>query len=461
MRKSALWLGVIVLVIGFGFFRLVVGSGTDVRREIDAALQQLPPGYTASYGALTVDLMPRRVTISRLRLHAGGVGGFDMTVDEVAFIDPSPDFATRLAAVRDPQTAVPVSGAIELRGLTVRGPDASVQLERLRFEEVAIRPGLLRDLPIMLGFRRLEADDLAYVVDTREGEAAVRRVAVENYDAGRAGGVTIEGVTIRAEDTSVAVERMALTGVDAAAPLRRLLAGASTSWEALDGLTVARAEVMDMDAAFPDVPARLRALVLSKLAVAHGVPVSAQLSLTGLAIDRPPPSLIAMLGVRGIGSIGLDLAFDYEWEPASGRLALREAALNIEQRGRFELSLELGGVTAPVAAADPRLVAGRLRYRDDSLVERAIATYARLNGMAAGEARERLILEAQRMAMRSRDNRIATDLAASVSDFLRGPRTLSIEMKPSVPLARAEALRLLATPPDFIYALGLTITANH
>ena len=127
MRKIGMTVAVVVVLIGAVGYGLVsygppeirtainkvvqlVVPQADIRKSLDEAISQLPPGYTASYKAAQYDVVSDTVTLAGVTVHTPD--GLDLSAEQIDVIKPSKDVTAGWSQARANPAQVPQDKAL-------------------------------------------------------------------------------------------------------------------------------------------------------------------------------------------------------------------------------------------------------------------------------------------------------------------------------------------------------------
>jgi hypothetical protein len=531
MRKIGLAVAVIVVLVGVVGYGLVtygppevrtavnkvvqlVVPQADIRKTLDEAIGQLPPGYTASYKTAEYDVVSDTLTVSGVAVHTAD--GVDLSAEQIEVIKPSKDFAAGWSQARANPTqipqdkALPIAGVIAVKGVKGRaaafeGGVQSARIEGLRLypwaflhEGVpswgeamtkAATPGAPDDLdkivPLLrleaalllgLGYDRYAADGMnvsGKSVATPEMPATdiayeFRKMTAENVDRGIAGGYSAEGLQVRIGPVvDLSIERVALADLNLRKSLIQVLESPKPAPEMLDGLAIGKIEYAGMTLRPKQGgPIPMGTLTVSKILFTGSVPVSGDLAYEGLKLNRaqlPDPKAQEAFDKLGLETITESFGFSFRWELDKKRMTVTDLRNKVDELGTTTASVELTEMTPGIVnMMQGQLAHAKLRYDDNSAVERAFKAMAAENGTDAEMLRKQIIDMIQVQGQALGDSPAIAEAVKALVAFLQAPKSLTIELAPSAPVPLAALGNASNMPPtQLVQVLGLSVSANQ
>jgi hypothetical protein len=518
MRKSVLFAAIAVALVIAAAIAAGIYYGPSAyaqfrfRQAVDATLaRELPHGSTYTYKAANYDLAANRAVLTGLEIRGPGIGAAvnELEIDGLSLSIDS-DWA---AALQDPdaqtrERAVPIFDKVTINGLAVRGVTdefraGTVQLTGMRLYpwlrqhtaasspgdamSTALHASTARGLDDVLSVLQAEGRLLLGVgcdsmtissIEAKEGETlagqpnrqttTIRRMIFDKLDRGSVAAALVEGLTYQGQgDGDVKVERFSVTALDLRNALMRALTAPRMEFALFDGTSLGKLEYAGVSA----TPATgekfdFDSAAVSNVAVAHGMPVSADLSLSRFRIYR------AYIGngtdAEGFDKLGLttmtmSVSGGYRWNAETKTAAVTDAVLKIDELGSLGLTADLAGVDTPAGLVGKATLGHAvLRYTDASLIERLAKSIGTEAGVTAAVVRQRMAAGMQQKAVESGNKPAVIAAAKAAAAFLTNPHTLTIEIAPAQPmtLAAFEALRGLP-PESLVPKLGIKVTANN
>jgi hypothetical protein len=531
MRKIGMTVAVLVVLIGAAAYGLLtfgppevrtavnklvqlVVPQADIRKTLDEAIGQLPPGYTATYKTAEYDVVSDTLTMSGVAVHTAD--GVDVSAEQIEVIKPSKDFAAGWSQARAnpaqvPQDkALPIAGVIAVKGIKARaasfeGGGQSARIEGLRLYPWALlhegvpswgealtnigTPGEPGDLDKLAPLLRLEAAvllGLGYDRYAAEGIRVtgtsvatpsmpatdvaydIRKMTAENVDRGMAGGYFAEGLQMRLGlVVDLSVERVALADLNLRKPLIQVLEKPKPAPEMLDGLAIGKIEYAGMtlhQGQSGSIP--IGTLTISKLLFTGSVPVSGDLTFEGLKLSRtqlPDPKAQEAFEKLGLETMTESFSFSYRWDLDKKRMTVTDLRNKVEELGTTTVSIELTEMTPGVVnMMQGQLAHAKLRYDDASAVERAFKAMAAENGTDVEMLRKQMIDMIQAQGSALGDSPAIASAVKSLVAFLEAPKSLTVELAPATPVpftVLGNASKM--PPPQLVQLLGLTVSANQ
>ncbi len=509
---------VIVVVVAVALYAgLVMYPEAEFETALHAAQQFLPAGTSLDYKSADYSVFSDRGTLTAVTLRSKSAPGLEMTSDTVVLDRPSLTLgsdwqrAEANPAALKPDTAIPVAAAVHFTNVTIRTRQLSEKIASARIDGPRLYPwallhpgvptwtealatltaephpkSLAAILPLFrfesaivlgLGYTRVDASDITATaqIPPEKGMPArtvTYRVASstgESNEPGVFGAGSAEHIVLELGPPAgtLTIDRIALGGVHLRQPLTRLLTATTLTPAMLNGLAIGRFEMAGMAVKPPSRPlVALGTFTLSRIAVSHGLPISAALAWDGLRLTRAGmPDQRARLAFDQLGLDAMTISFDvaYDWELQADRLSLQDLRLKIAELGSLDLSASLVGVAPGAAALDrARLAHAVLRYNDASLVERAFKAAAETMHADPHAFRQQMIAMVQSRADEFKDSPAITEAVKQLVAFLEAPHSLTIALSPQSPVALATLRNATTTPPpDLASLLGLHVTANQ
>ncbi len=509
---------VIIVVVAVALYAgLVMYPEAEFETALHEAQQFLPAGTSLDYKSADYSIFSDRGTLTAVTFRSKSAPGLEMTSDTVVLDRPSLTLgsdwqrAEANPTALKPDTAIPVSAAVQFTNVTIRTRQLSEKIASARIDGPRLYPwallhpgvptwtealatltaeprpkSLTAILPLLrfesaivlgVGYRSADANDITataqvpptkgmpartvtYSVARSTGESNERGI----FGAGSAGHIVLE---LGPPVGTLTIDRVAVSGVNVRQPLTRLLTATALTPASLNGLAIGRFELAGMATKSPSrPPVTLGTFTLSRIAVSGGLPVSAALAWDGLRLTRAEvPNQRAHLAFDQLGLDAMTVSFDlaYDWELQADRLSLQDLRLKIAELGSLDLSASLVGVAPGPAALDQaRLAHAVLRYQDASLVERAFKAAAETMHADPHAFRQQMITMVQNRAEEFADSPAITQAAKQLVAFLEAPHSLTIALSPRSPVALATLRNTTAMPPpDLASLLGLHVTANQ
>lgn len=424
-----------------------------------------PPGEPEALGHLRALLGPSvalrfgemrpegdgRLRLLRAELEAGGE---TLRADEIA-----------LEGAR-------AGGFARLLATGLRAEAAGVRAASLDIAGLAVQPGPAHPNAVSLDRVALEGLEM----ERDDGTLGLRRLAATGYGPGREFALEVEGLFATVRDGGavgrVQARRVTLAASDLAAQLAAVADAMAAPPGApppapAEGWARLAVEGVDVLGAQDRALVRLGGVEAVELrsenppagGAAHSLLRATNIELTA---DNPMSGLLETLGYRGLRA---DLVVDSTQNEATGRFEIGAAALAVREAGALGLAVALDGASqgALMRGLDGiALVSARVRYADQSLIERVLRQQAQLRGASAQAVRREWEQEVARfLADPPRQRGALAPLRDPVLRLVRGQaRELEVAANPPAPL-RMDALGQLPTDAlGWQRLLGLTVTAR-
>jgi hypothetical protein len=520
MRKIGLAIAVVVVLGGAAFFAtyyfLSGGPQNDLKRQLDQALQKLPPGLTGAYKSLDVSVVSRGATLKGFELHGTGDDKFDLTVDELDLNGLALEAIPVLASLGDPKARAEdgkqpldketaLADSIVVKGTKLHSDAADMEIAFFQTDKprlflgALLHPGVLSypevmklalhpqpqpSLEEMLPMLRFEGAALlgvAYDGTTMSdmtmrvkmppspglppgGEMfyTIKKISGTGIGHGKIGSVIGEGVAVKTTTVpamDMTLDHLTMAGLDGHDAAVRLLDATALDPSLADGLTLGKVEYAGWKIQIPgQAPVVLSSAGVSDLAFAHGMMTSGQFDLVGLKVNK---ALVAnnAEAAQMFDQIGLDTATvsfgaGYKWDVEKKAAVLKQASFKVDELGALTLTADLSGIEKPdTLMTTATLNHAVLRYDDASFTGRAFKVAAAQNGVDPAAFSKQAITMVQMQAALMGANSPAIKAAATaVASFLTDPHNLTIELAPPQPMGMTALYAVKDLPPPQIFA---------
>jgi hypothetical protein len=180
MRKAGLVAVAAVIAAGAGYYGLIVVPTHRLREGLDAAIAQLPPGYTVKYGGARYSLLSHTAELTDLSVQHSGDTPITATIAKLSVKNPNLtladdwNHAAGNPTALKPDQPLPVADRIAVRGVEVKaGPgtlsiaDSAIDKPRI-YPWALLHPGLpsLKTAPAI--FAAMIAQSQAYQARLKE-----------------------------------------------------------------------------------------------------------------------------------------------------------------------------------------------------------------------------------------------------------------------------------------------------
>jgi hypothetical protein len=260
------------------------------------------------------------------------------------------------------------------------------------------------------------------------------------------------------------LDALTVANVDAEKPLRRLLAGEPVAAALLDGLAIGKAEYRGLEVRpTPDAtPSHAQAVSLADTRFVGDVPVSARMAITALELKREravQPLLKQAFDMMGMDTFTITVVVDYRWDLAGRRLDLREVTVGLLDLCTLTLSMDAQeAIPTPGFWERARIAKARVRYDDRSFLDRAFKAFG---GKTTGLTRTELAAVAQMQGNGPGATPEVKVAATAVSDFLKAPGVLTIDLAPPKPVSLTDITALArGSPADILATLGARLSVE-
>jgi hypothetical protein len=510
MRKIVLF-AALAGGIGLGaYYGLSSLSDRGVKRALDQALQKLPPGWTVTYDSANYGMFSNRAVLKGVAIHGTGNVKLDAQIDELDVAGLALDLGSTWAAAaadpaaRTPDKALPVADAIAVKGVTAHLDTQEIRLGFGRIERMRLYPwALLHDnipsfaeamdrvahpstpakpediLPLLrleaayflgTGYGSYTADDLAVRFQVAMPDApptavayTLRKLTATNVDRGT-GDFAADGFAATAEPKlDGKIDHVVMAGLDVRKFFTQILSGAPLDAPGTEA-TLGKLDYTGIAIKTPTgAPLTISDIALSNLAVAQGLLVSADFSVTGFKVAKAlvtDPRALAVFNQWGLDSVTVGFGADYNWNIEQKTAVLKQAEIKLDELGALTLSADFSGVEkADTLQQTGALNHAVLRYTDASLAGRALKIAAS-GGDPADYARQITLVIRSQSALLGNSEAV-TGAVDAIGAFLADPHRLTIEATPPAPLTLAAFDAMRSAPAAELFPkLGLTITAG-
>ncbi len=260
-------------------------------------------------------------------------------------------------------------------------------------------------------------------------------------------------------------------GFDFRAPAERIVAGAPITRDLADGLKIGDIALSGIAAQVPGFGlVTVTRIGLDGLGFGHGVLESAhaaieQLHVTDAMLARTPAAAAAMQSLN-LHALTISAALGFHWDVAQQSVTLDRTELRIDELGDLGFDGRVEGLSPALdmqSLRDHAVVReARIRYRDASLAGRLIAASAAQAQTDVASMRQNLIDAMQQRALSLGSGPAVANLVSAVTDFIQAPNSLSLTIKPPVPLPLSDLLMQHDQDPQTLLdRLGVTAVANQ
>ena len=210
------------------------------------------------------------------------------------------------------------------------------------------------------------------------------------------------------------------------------------------------------------------------------IPRYLNVSANGVNIEVTPANFgAASTGLKKMGYETIEASFDliYEYNEDGKELELNNLALRVEDMGAASLGISLENIDLetvdlenPVTLISVtqalRLKYARIKFDNDSLIEKLLATDAESRGMDVDELVNQIEVEIEEQIKTAKNagDEFSASVLAAMLDFIKNPDSISIMIKPEKPIS-FRTLTTLAMesendPSYLVKALNLRVEAD-
>jgi hypothetical protein len=218
-------------------------------------------------------------------------------------------------------------------------------------------------------------------------------------------------------------------------------------------------------------------------------PVEVDFKIAGINIDMsktPDPSAKPVIEALGLQTVKGEIKASGSWNPADGRLLLKEQSFDFANIGRLNLTIDISGYTADVSKqiANTLKLAGNkdastatgfamlgiaqkltfnvisLRFDDASITNRVLDYMAKQSGATREAYVGQLKAMAPLLVMQIPEPGLQTAWTQATAKFLDNPKSFEIKSVQTTPIPLEKMMTGAMALPDLIKSLGITITAE-
>jgi hypothetical protein len=222
--------------------------------------------------------------------------------------------------------------------------------------------------------------------------------------------------------------------------------------------------------------------------VKDNAPVNVDFNISGINADlmKMDPSSLAAIEALGLQTIKGNIKAVGSWNPADGRLLLKEQSFDFTNIGRLNLTLDISGYTADVSKQindtlklmgnkEASAAAGfsmlgiaqkltfnqiSLRFDDASITNRVLDYMAKQSGATREAYVAQLKAMAPMMVMQLPEPGLQASWTEATSKFLDNPKSFEIKSVQTTPIPLEKMMTGAMALPDLIKSLGITISAE-
>jgi hypothetical protein len=234
--------------------------------------------------------------------------------------------------------------------------------------------------------------------------------------------------------------------------------------------------------------AQIAGINLAVSPVNGNAPVDVSFKVSGINMDmtKSDPSSLAAIEALGLQTIKGEINAVGSWNPADGRLLLKEQSFDFANIGRLNLTIDISGYTADVAQqiTNTLKLAGNkeasatagfamlgiaqkltfneisLRFDDASITNRILDYMAKQSGTTREAYVAQLKAMAPMLVMQIPEPGLQTAWTQAASKFLDNPKSFEIKSVQTTPIPLEKMMTGAMALPDLIKSLGITITAE-
>jgi hypothetical protein len=182
--------------------------------------------------------------------------------------------------------------------------------------------------------------------------------------------------------------------------------------------------------------------------LSKGVPNSMKLSVTGISVDAQrlavlPIPTTPVENPDAPGNVRLDVVVDTVYDSEKDSLTIRAITLSAPKVGSLTISAAVSGLPLSTLASEKRnetamaakLDSATLRFENSGIVERMLDEQAKIGGETREQYLEKLLPQLPALlGERLGNSEFQQKLAAAAEAFLRDPKSITVESRPSDPV---------------------------
>jgi hypothetical protein len=490
VRKTAIAAVAVIAILGLG------AAAVPLAEEYSAS--QIKAGIEldgmATVDSVDVGLLNRRITLNKL--HFRRVGDVSIGKWEASGLSwPIGELLRGHTPLAGLQLGDPLqAGRLEVRDLHVTDDSAAWNIASLtldgfdleRYDTSGI--GSMQFAPLAmriaraLSIRKFEQKQTVYTAPGTGDRIAIARFAVENYDHGRIGALSLEGLEGTPKGASTAAFTMSefkVTGLDLTRPLKAL---SSPAWR--PGMPIGRLGVDKASASgFGGAGLTAYGISLGRITTEttrDGEGVSHSRTRIDDFVLAPPLTGLQAIQVRlALQMMGLKevkLGFDCsgtENRPKS-QITIDRCALGGPDLADITFSAKLvraddafwkavdDGDSVAFLSTKAALGGAKLVIADKGLLERSLKALATTTGRSLPEMRALVVREVRQFqpagVLITED---LTKLLDTVARFVESGGTLTLEARPDPPVGLDKVSYFRIPGPDWVNLLGLSATLSR
>jgi len=312
----------------------------------------------------------------------------------------------------------------------------------------------------------LDDVDIVLPQEAEQPHMSFRHLEIDGLAPGQVGGGTLETLGVSTKN-GVQFHLGGVTFANIAYRLRN--AAAADSLPPLRGFFMEKFGITDVSGNAPDGLVITLASYDMKMTGTVDVATGFDMTLKELAVDLAKVNDLPF-SIDDLGTSKLMLNVDVRstYDPKAKVVDMPRYAFVMPNLGSLTMAMRLGNFTADPGSADPEVAMQRImaatlqrfeiRYDDASLVPRAMAIVAKQSGETVDQLRKGLVAMLQQQGAVLRGDPALLKMLDTVIAFVQQPKSLTIALEPTPPLAIGEFQQLSAMPPaELSKRLGLSV----
>jgi hypothetical protein len=182
--------------------------------------------------------------------------------------------------------------------------------------------------------------------------------------------------------------------------------------------------------------------------MSKGVPNSMRLTVTGISVETErlavlPIPTAPVENPDAPGNVRLDVVLDTVYDSEKDALTIRAVTLSAPKIGSLTISAAVSGLPLSTLASEKRnetamaakLDSATLRFENSGIVERMLDKQAKISGETREQYLAKLLPQVPALlAERLGNSEFQTKLAAAAEAFLKDPKSITVESRPSDPV---------------------------
>jgi hypothetical protein len=475
MRRLLLGLGLaVVLVVGFLAFRHAGHKAAE--GSFDAAIAQLPPGFTATHGSSAYDAVTGTLSVhdvvlahdgrplwsaAHLRIEGADQRALGDVLDPRRYPGGKPAWADRRRLL----------GHAEADDVTllIAGEQPAhikqVSLDGLEGRPFAMPPtrenqasqAFQADAARAFAFKLASLQGAAYAWQGKQpGQLTLGSASLTGYDGGQAEAGDMRDFAIRQEGGGKAARPVDATlaslsfkALDTTRALSLMQQDSHDKQAELGSIGVAASDLEGLRISAAGGPLVSVASIRASGTNGAGAPYSGTMKLHAMTVAlrdmARQPGMAPVVTVLGGDTLNMDVDLAGSWDKQAQRLTIDRYDFDVRDLGTLRLSGVFSGLPSAadlspsmspmakaLALAQGRIERARVSWEDRGLANRLLGLAAQRTGGTPETVRAQLALPLASLSVMMPDQ---PDAAAQIEAFLADPQTLTVSAQPAQPVS--------------------------